>query len=368
MANRIDNDHQRFRKIVRGKIRKNLRKYVTTGEIFGKQGKRFVSIPMPQIHIPRFRYGEKQKGGVGHGEGDPGTPLGRGDDRAAGPDAGDLPGEHILEVDVTLEELAQILGEELHLPDIQPKGKKNIVNEKERYTGVRRVGPESLRHFKRTLREALKRQIALNQYNPDNPVIIPIKEDKYYRSWKHVASPDANAVLIYMMDVSGSMGEDQKEMVRIESFWIDTWLRFQYQGIETRYIIHDARAKEVDRDTFFHTRESGGTKISTAYELCWHMIDKEYSPSEWNIYPFHFSDGDNWGGGDTEKCLQILEQRLLPAVNVFCYGQVKSLYGSGRFSKDLQERFDGNEKLIRSDIPSKEAVFESIKDFLGKGR
>ena len=59
-----------------------------------------------------------------------------------------------------------------------------------------------------------------------------------------------------MMDVSGSMGDEQKEIVRIESFWIDTWLRSQYQGIESRYIIHDAMAKEVDRDTFFQTRES----------------------------------------------------------------------------------------------------------------
>ncbi len=71
-----------------------------------------------------------------------------------------------------------------------------------------------------------------------------------------------------MMDVSGSMGDEQKEIVRIESFWIDTWLRKQYKGLETRFIIHDAVAREVDRDTFFHTRESGGTMISSAYKLC----------------------------------------------------------------------------------------------------
>ena len=77
-----------------------------------------------------------------------------------------------------------------------------------------------------------------------------------------------------MMDVSGSMGDEQKEIVRIESFWIDTWLRSQYNGIESRYIIHDAIAKEVDRDTFFKTRESGGTMIS-AYKLCAKMIEDE---------------------------------------------------------------------------------------------
>ena len=70
------------------------------------------------------------------------------------------------------------------------------------------------------------------------------------------------------MDVSGSMGDEQKEIVRIETFWLDTWLRHQYKGLECRYIIHDAVAREVDRETFFHTRESGGTMISSAYKLC----------------------------------------------------------------------------------------------------
>ena len=71
--------------------------------------------------------------------------------------------------------------------------------------------------------------------------------------------PSPTRVMIFIMDVSGSMGDEQKEIVRIESFWIDTWLRTQYEGLESRFIIHDATAREVDRDTFFRTRESGGT-------------------------------------------------------------------------------------------------------------
>ena len=74
--------------------------------------------------------------------------------------------------------------------------------------------------------------------------------------------------MIYLMDVSGSMTDEQKEIVRTEAFWIDTWLSSQYDGIETRYIIHDAVAKEVDEHTFYHTRESGGTRISSAYKAC----------------------------------------------------------------------------------------------------
>src|SRR2546426_692386 len=191
MSLKIDQDHSRFRAIVRGKIRQNLRKYISQGELIGRKGKDLVSIPLPQIDIPRFKFGSRDKGGVGQGNGDVGDTVGQGDEAQDGAGkAGDKEGEHMLEVELSLDELAQI------------------------------------------------------------------------------------------MDVSGSMGDEQKEVVRIESFWIDTWLRSQYKGLESRFIIHDAVAKEVDRDTFFKTRESGGTMISSAYKLCARMIENDFPPSE----------------------------------------------------------------------------------------
>ena len=78
------------------------------------------------------------------------------------------------------------------------------------------------------------------------------------------------------MDVSGSMTDEQKEIVRTEAFWIDAWLGQQYRGIEKRYIIHDAVAKEVDEHTFYHTRESGGTRISSAYKAAAELIDRSF--------------------------------------------------------------------------------------------
>jgi len=368
LSQKIDQDHRRFREIVRGKIKQNLRKYITQGEMLGKRGKELVSIPLPQIDIPHFRYGPKQSGGVGQGNGSPGDALGQGEPKPGAGQAGDRPGDHLLEVEVSMEELAQILGEELKLPNIEPKGKERIIAKKDRYVGVRRTGPESLRHFRRTFKQALKRQISMGVYNPKDPLIVPIRDDKRYRSWKSEPLPQSNAVIVYMMDVSGSMGDEQKEIVRIESFWIDTWLRSQYQGIESRYIIHDAMAKEVDRETFFKTRESGGTMISSAYKLCAKLIETEYPPSEWNIYPFHFSDGDNWSVDDTVTCIDLLKNQILPKVNQFAYGQVESPYGSGQFIKDLDEHFDEDDNLITSEIKGKEAIMDSIRDFLGKGK
>lgn len=369
MVRNIEQDNQRFKKIARGQIKKHLKEYISQGEMIGRRGKDLVSIPVPQVDIPKFRFGRKQQGGVGQGDGEPGQPIGSGDPQSGDGDAGNQPGQHILEVELTFEELAQIMAEELELPNIEPKGKKTIVSEKDSYRSIRSTGPESLRHFKRTYRQALRREIMTGGYDPNDPMVVPIPEDKRYRSWKEVRKPESNAVIFYMMDVSGSMGDEQKEIVRIEAFWIDTWLQSQYENIETRYIIHDAAAREVDRHTFFHTRESGGTMISSAYELCFRLMSEEYPSEEWNIYPFHFSDGDNWGGGDTEKCIRIIEEDLLPNVNMFCYGQVESYYGSGEFSRDLRRHFgDEEEALILSEIEGREGIYDSIKTFLGKGK
>jgi uncharacterized protein len=366
VGQKIEQDLQRFRKIVRGKVKSNLSKYISRGEMIGKKGNDLVSIPIPSINTPQFRYGSKGSGGVGVGEGQPGQPLTQ-PSEDGDPQAGDQPGGHILEVDLTMEELADILGEELALPRIEPKGKKNVVTEKDKYSSIRNVGPESLRHFKRTYKRALKRQISTGSYNPVDPLVVPIREDKQYRSWKEVPKPDAVACVIYMMDVSGSMTDEQKEIVRIESFWIDTWIKRHYQGVETVYIVHDAQAHEVDEHTFYHTRESGGTKISTAYELANKIMDARFPSSEWNVYAFHFSDGDNWGD-DNPKCLTLLKETMLPKLNLFGYGQVESPYGSGEFFDHVSELLDEHDNVVATKVPDREAILGSIKEFLKTGR
>ncbi|RMG98849.1 MAG: DUF444 family protein [Chloroflexi bacterium] len=364
VAHRIDQDAGRFRQIVRGQVRRNLRKYMSNGELIGRQGKDLVSIPVPQIELPHFRFGQKQMGGVGQGDGDVGTPLGPGNPGDGSGEAGDQPGRHILEVEMSLQELAEILGEELELPRIQPKGKRNVEGGVVRYTGIRRVGPESLRSFKRTYRAALKRQLAAGLYNPERPIVIPIRDDIRYRSWEVHPRPQSNAVIFYMMDVSGSMTRNKKELVRLTAFWIDTWLRANYKNLEVRYIVHDAAAKEVDGHTFYHLRESGGTRISSAYQLCRKIMTEEYDPEDWNLYAFHFSDGENFGGSDDELCREILEEWLLPRVNLFGYGQVPG--GYGRMFLDTIKKIE-NEKLAYATIKNNDAIYDTIKTFLGKG-
>ena len=371
MDHPIKRDHARFRKIVKGKIRDNLKKYVSQGEMPLPKGDGTFKIPMPSIDTPRFKFGDRQQGGMGQGQGQSGDPIegGEGEGEAGEGEAGNEEGKKELEVDLSLEELASILGEELELPKIEPKGKKALQSVTDKYSSIGTSGPDSLKHFKRSYKEALKRQVATGTYDAKNPVIVPIRSDMRYRSSVSKVEFENAAVVIYMMDVSGSMGDEQKEIVRTESFWINLWLKSQYKDIEIRYIIHDASAKEVDEETFFKTRESGGTLISSALKLCREIIESDYNSSEWNIYPFHFSDGDNWSTDDTKLCLEILDNDILPHSNVFCYGQVESRYGSGQFYKDLNQKYgEAHEQVILSKIKNKDAILESIKDFLGKGK
>ena len=369
MPNNMESDLNRFRKIVRGKIKQELRRFIANGELIGRQGKKVVTIPLPRIDLPRFQFGNNENGGVGQGKGDVGEDVSQGEPQPGQGEAGDGEGQHSLEVDVSLEELASLLSEELELPNIQDKGKKNVESKRYKYTGIVTQGPESLRNFKKTYREALKRTIASGTYDPENPIIVPIKDDKRYRSFKIYNEPVANAVIIYMMDVSGSMGDEQKEIVRLTSFWLDTWLQSQYTGLDRRYIIHDATAREVDQNTFYRTRESGGTLISSAYRLALKIMDDAYPVDEWNIYLFHFSDGDNWSGNDTNECMKLLEADIMSKANLFCYGQVESRYGSGQFLRDLQKHFgEKNEKLTLAQIKDRDSIMDALKIFLGKGK
>lgn len=367
MVSRIEQDLQRFKDIVRGRVKNDVKKYLNNSELIGKKGEDMISIPLPQIDIPRFVFGDANEGGVGQGDGDVGDKV-EGEGESGQGQAGSAPGEHVLEVELSFEELAALLGEALELPKIEPKGQADIVSNKRRYSSISMAGPDSLRHTKRTYKQAMRRELMSGNYDPKNPMIVPIREDRRYRSFRDTPKPEHKAVVMFMLDVSGSMGNEQKEIVRLETFWIDTWLRSQYHSVDVVYIVHDAVAREVDRETFFHTRESGGTIISSAYKLCLQLIEERYDPVSWNIYPFHFSDGDNWSGNDTEECLQMIEQQFFPKVNIFCYGQVESEYGSGQFLRDLTGRFTDEEMLITSQIEDKTAIPQSIKDFLGKGK
>ena len=211
--------------------------------MIGKKGKDIVAIPLPQIDIPQFRYGDKQRRRrpgrrrAGHR-----SAAGRG---AAGQGRPATGRAATSSKSITLEELAEILGEELELPRIEPKGTEKIVAAKDKYTGIRTTGPESLRHFRRTYQPGAAPADRLGHVRPEDP-----SSSRSARTSGTAAGKRAAAAVQrrhHLHDGRLRLDDRRAEGDRPHrGFWIDTWLRRQYQGIETRYIIHDAVAKEVD--------------------------------------------------------------------------------------------------------------------------
>ncbi len=184
MSMRIEHDQSRFKQIVRGKIRQNLRKYVTHGEMIGRKGRDLVSIPVPQLDVPHFRYGKNGSGGVGQGDGEEGTPIGQ---AAIRPTAAATPAAIRARISWKSKSRSTnwrpswATSSSCH--GSSPRARPTSSRRRPRYTSIRRSGPESLRHFKRTYMEALRRQISSNSYVPERPRIVPIRDDKRYRSW-----------------------------------------------------------------------------------------------------------------------------------------------------------------------------------------
>lgn len=368
MTNAIGRDLDRFHKIVRGKVRENLKKYISHGELIGRKGKDAVSIPIPRMDLPHFKHGQKGSGGIGQGDGEVGDPVGSGGNPGDGTgEAGSEGGSHVLEVEMKLDELAKMLGETLELPDIEPKGKNTLETQSSRKVTHRHAALNQRVVFKPTFKRALIRSLSSGISVEDLPAKgYPQKPDKVNRFFEDEPNPEANAAVVHMMDVSGSVTDEMKEMVRTEAFWIDTWLKHTYKGLVQKYIIFDAKAKEVDEHTFYHTRESGGTVISSALKEFKSLIERELPPDQWNIYGLLYSDGDNWGE-DNKPSIALIEE-LVEMVNMFGYTQTKSPYGSGDFIKVMNKLAELRENIRSHEVKTKDDIPDALKVLFGKSR
>ena len=368
----IARDSERFKRIVKGHVGKkeNLRKYISRDELIAKKGNETIRIPVPVINIPRFKYG-KNVGGVAQGEGDIGDIINSGSSSGSSgsegsddPDSGDL-----MDVELSMNELEEIVFGELGLPYIEPKRNQTIHAQKPRYNSIAEHGVQ--RHFKRTYKEALKRMSSSGEYRPGDAV-IPIHRDFRYRAPTCKPDQQSNAVLIYMLDVSGSMGEEERRLCRLTNSWLQRIIGRYYKNIEERFIVHTTNAHEVEGPVFYGTRLGGGTQASSAFQKSIEIIKKDYLPEEWNIYLFYYSDGGNFEG-DNDKAFALLGNMLLPEINLFCYGECSS--GKELFKYEMGKRFNLNSSK-GSDIPRRkirtstmlddDGILETLRTFLAK--
>ncbi len=360
----IGADNSRFKDIIKNKIKDNLKDLVSKEYLIGQQGARTIKIPITNIDIPRFRFGSNN-GGPGMGSGDIGDPVdgSPGKDKSKSGKPGNDPGEHEFNAEFSSDELAALIKEELHLPDLEPKEAGEISTDSNKYNGISNVGNEGLRHNKRTYKQALQRQISSGTYNPDKPIIIPERNDKRYKSASVETKPDVKAVAIYIMDASGSMGDEQRHLVKSQVFIIDLLLRSTYKNIESVFIIHDMEAHEVSRDDFFKISSSGGTLISSSYKLCAELLNTKFPFNSWNSYCFSFGDGDNYSNADNYDCGILLKDTILKNCNRFAYGQVKSDGGSGDYLEFMKANFADHPNVVMSHVNGSNDILNSIKSF-----
>ena len=151
------------------------------------------------------------------------------------------------------------------------------------------------------------------------PFLDPI--DLRFRRRVRVPVPSSKAVMFCLMDVSGSMDQDRKDLSKRFFVLLYMFLTRHYEKIDIVFIRHHTQAQEVDEDTFFHATESGGTVVSSALALMHEIIQARYPSGEWNIYGAQASDGDNFTN-DSGNCRDLLIEKILPLVRYFAYVQV----------------------------------------------
>ena len=376
-------DQARHQEKVREAIKGQLGEIIANESIITSDGNKIVKVPVRSLEEYTFRYDPNKKGGVGQGPGDSqsGDVIGQGPDGQAGKgkQAGNQPGIDYYETEFTIDELAEMIFADLSLPNLKEKGRQEILSEKVRFTDVRPVGILPNLDRKRSLIQAIKRQaISRGQAVPSvasdddrevevEPGLRIRKEDLRYRTWNVTHELQQSAVVIAMRDVSGSMGEFEKYITRAFYFWMVRFLRTKYSSVQIVFLTHHTEAKEVDEETFFSLGESGGTRVSSAYKLCTEIIEQRYPADRWNIYPFHFSDGDNWGDEDNALCVKLV-RAIIDRCSLFGYGEIKEEAYSRWSTSSLMSALSGvnSPAFVGITIKSKEDVYPALRKFFSE--
>jgi len=357
-------DQARHQQKVREAIKQNLPDLVSEESIVMSDGKQVIKVPIRSLDEYRIVYNFNKNKHVGQGDGDSqvGDVLGVDPQAAQGPGkgegAGDQPGEDVIEAEISLAELEAMLFEELELPFLKQKDRDQLETKEVRFNDIRKKGIMSNIDKKRTIMENLRRNATSGQ--PGIHHISP--DDLRYKTWEEIVKPQSNAVILAMMDTSGSMGSFEKYCARSFFFWMTRFLRHQYEKVELVFIAHHTEAKEVTEEEFFTRGESGGTICSSAYIKAIEIIDSRYPPHLYNIYPFHFSDGDNLTS-DNERCVKLIGE-LLKRANLFGYGEVNQYNRSSTLMSAYKHiQFP---HFMYHVIREKTEVYNALKSFFRK--
>jgi sporulation protein YhbH len=371
-SDRSAGDRLRHREKVHEAIRHNIADIIAEESIIGKDRDRVIKVPIRGVKEYRFIYGENVPGvGQGGPGTQPGQVVGKGEGEGDAKQAGDRPGVDYYETDVSLEELIDMMFEDLELPFLERKHLRQIeVEQLFKRRGYRKKGIRIRLDKRRTAISRVKRKKAVQRADAFalRPQRFPFhNDDLIYRHTVTEIRRESNAVVVCIMDTSGSMDTMKRYLARSFFFLLYRFVCTKYQNVEIVFVAHHTEATEVTEDEFFHKGESGGTFISSGYRKALEIIDRRYHPSLWNVYVFHCSDGDNFES-DNPAALQAAKD-LADVANLFGYGEIKPL-GSGYYGSSMIQFFSQIEadNFQTVQIQRKEDIWPTFKSFLSRER
>ncbi len=369
IVHRGQRDANRHNRRVDEAVRKQLKDVISQQDIITSEGNKKVKVRLKYLDQYRFRHNPDRMDGFGCDEFDElenGEIISQPGDGGGPPmKPGNEAGEELYETEYTLEELTDMMMAELALPDLDETKKTEITSDVLEYTDRRkRVGIEACLDKKQTLLAHIKRRSQLK--TKKNEILAMTQDDLRFKTWEIATEKHSNAVIFLMMDRSGSMWASKIYAVKALYFWIVQFLRRKYDKVEIKFIAHDYYAKELSEKEFFTIAESGGTRVSAAYEMCRDIIKHNYPSKTWNIYCFHASDGDSWS--DEAQCVELAGDIVLMGANLFAYTEIdldNYRDGSSELFKLLKKASKTKyRRLMVSNIEKMEDIMDTLHKFL----
>ncbi len=358
-------NRQKFIRRFRTQIKKAVAEAVAERSVTDLDKGEKISIPSKDTSEPFFHHGQGGKrerihpGNKEFQQGDR-IPRPKGGEGGGGGREASNEGEGLDEFmfELTRDEFLQFFFEDLELPNLVKTKLATLTETRKVRAGHSRDGIPTNINVIRSLRGAMGRRIALRspyqrrikeieaeledllkRHNETDPVIIALRDEisalkrkieripfidtfdlRYDNRIDH-PKPTTQAVMFCIMDVSGSMGREEKDMAKRFFMLLYLFLTKTYEKIRIVFISHHTVAREVDEETFFYSRETGGTVVSSALKLAAEIIQDRYPTSDWNIYAAQASDGDNWHN-DSSICRKIMNEQIMPFVQYYAYIEI----------------------------------------------
>lgn len=294
MQRNVERHHDRLR----GAIKEQLPQIIGGEDIITAPDGKRIRIPVRYLDEPRFIPAaptQSRPTVQGIGKGSPG--IGHKDPE--------------IEVELTIEELSELLFDDLKLPRLKPKAHEDELVDTQ-IEGITTRGPRGRLHLKRSVIEHLKHGGSWRE------------EDLRYKDVRTNLREVTKAVVVFVRDASASMDELKRYRVRAAAFWALRWLKKQYQNCQPVFILHDTKAEEVDEKTFLKATVMGGTMLSSGVLLASQVLSERFPSGQYNRYVLHFSDGDNWASDDAVFVKAVKD--LHDAVEMYAFCQVSPIH------------------------------------------